>query len=287
MSAGCVWWVLSQAMKSACGGTPLRRTPVLRFTICSNRHKNILDCSWRSSPFSTEAQDSEGTPTTLKKQQHKPRGRATIASVGRKIPERHIQVIGETGDNLGVMHRADVIRVMDEGGLKLVLLNGNKEPPVYQLMSGKQIYEEQMKQREKNKGKAAPTQVKELAFSIGIASHDLLAKLRQVQSWLEKKHHVRIILRSRHRTQAAGLDASLEQMVDQMEGVFGFVSTPKVIRNGQVATCILRPPSAKELSQERKNKASESQPLGPASEDAQSDASPVCSTDTTEGSKQP
>lgn len=42
----------------------------------------------------------------------------------------------------------------------------------------------------------APVQVKELTFSRGIAAHDLTTKLKQVESWLEKKHHVRITVRS-------------------------------------------------------------------------------------------
>lgn len=39
----------------------------------------------------------------------------------------------------------------------------------------------------------------------------------------------------------------------------GFVSKPKVIRDGQAAMCILRPPSAKERSQKENNKAGASQ----------------------------
>lgn len=46
----------------------------------------------------------------------------------------------------------------------------------------------------------------------------------------------------------------------------GFVSNPKVIRDGQAATCILRPPSAKELSQKGKTKAAASQPANSDSE---------------------
>lgn len=42
----------------------------------------------------------------------------------------------------------------------------------------------------------APVQVKELTFSCGIAAHDLTTKLKQVESWLEKKHHIRITLRA-------------------------------------------------------------------------------------------
>lgn len=62
--------------------------------------------------------------------------------------------MSETGEDMGSMHRADVIRIMDEQGLKLVLLSEHKDPPVYQLMSGKQIHEEQLKLREKPKAKA-------------------------------------------------------------------------------------------------------------------------------------
>lgn len=38
-------------------------------------------------------------------------------------------------------------------------------------------------------------QVKELNFSNGIGAHDLTTKLRQVESWLEKKHHVKVTVR--------------------------------------------------------------------------------------------
>lgn len=49
-------------------------------------------------------------------------------------------------------------------------------------------------------------------------------------------------------------------MVQQIEVMVGFVAKPKVIRDGQAAMCILRPPSAKELSQKEKKKAAASQP---------------------------
>lgn len=284
MSAGCARLVLNQAVRTVCGGSPVYWTPASRFTICRERY-NITAASWRWSPFSTEVHDEAQTPAPKKKKQD-PRGQNSISSVGRKIPHRMIQVISEAGENLGTMHRADVIKTMDEEGLKLVLLSENKDPPVYRLMSGKQIHEEQLKLREKKKAKAAPVQVKELTFSYGIASHDLSTKLKQVESWLEKKHHVRITLRSGHRGPAANLDTALEQMVEQMEVMVGFVSKPKVIRDGQAAMCILRPPSAKELSLKEKSKASESPSVSSASKASESQTSPVSSSDPTQGSVQ-
>ena len=111
--------------------------------------------SWRWSLFSTTVDDiEEEVPTSKKKKKQDPRARVTINSVGRKIQPRQLQVISEMGENLGTMHRADVIRMMDEQGLKLVLLSDKSDPPVYRLMSGKQIHEEQLKLREKQKAKA-------------------------------------------------------------------------------------------------------------------------------------
>ncbi|XP_041814534.1 translation initiation factor IF-3, mitochondrial [Chelmon rostratus] len=276
MSAGCVRWVLSRAVRAVCGGSPGYWTPASRFTICSER-SNIIASSWRWSPFSTAVDDTEQPPAPKKKKQD---SKARIGSVGRKIPQRHIHVIGDAGESLGTMHRADVIRIMDEKGLKLVLVDEHKDPPVYQLMTGKQVFEEQMKLWEKQKAKAAPVQVKELTFSADIAAHDLSTKLKQVESWLEKKHHIRITLRKGRGAPEVDLETTLEQMVQQIEVTVGFVSKPKAIRDGQAAMCILRLPSAKEQSQRDKNKAADS-----SSRAARNKSVGVA--DTTEGPTQP
>lgn len=82
-----------------------------------------------------------------------PRARVTFGSVGRKINQRHIRLLGEEGEELGTLHRAEVIRMMDETGLKLVAVNDNSDPPLYRLMRGKQIHEEQLRLRELQKDK--------------------------------------------------------------------------------------------------------------------------------------
>lgn len=64
---------------------------------------------------------------------------------------------------------------------------------------------------------AAPVQVKELSFSFGIAAHDLTTKLKQVESWVEKKHHVRMTLRAGRR----GPDVNL---VRRGTHIFSFIT---------------------------------------------------------------
>ncbi|XP_028996402.1 translation initiation factor IF-3, mitochondrial [Betta splendens] len=253
MSSGCVRWVLVHTLRAVSGSSPACRTPAAGFL--KYRESTHIPGSLRRSPFCTAVDDTEQAPAPKKRKD--PRAHATISSVGRKIHHRLIQVISETGDDLGAMHRAHVIKIMDEQGLKLVLLSEDKDPPVYQLMSGKKIHEEQLKLREKQKPKAATVQVKELTFSSGIASHDITTKLNQVENWLQKKHHVRITLRSGRGGAAVNLDTTLEQIVQQMEVMVGFVSRPKVVRDGRAAMCVLRPPSAKELSEKKKSETTE------------------------------
>lgn len=69
-------------------------------------------------------------------------------------------------------------------------------------------------------------------------------------------------------------ESALEEMVEQIGVAVGFVSKPKGIRDGQAAMCILRPLSAKELSQKEKKKATAPQPS-------------TVNEDPTEGAAQP
>lgn len=75
-------------------------------------------------------------------------------------------------------------------------------------------------------------------------------------------------------------------MVQQIEVMVGFVSKPKVIRDGQAAMCILRPPSKKELSMKENYTVSTSQSASSSSQSAQDKAPPAGNTDATEGSLQ-
>ncbi|XP_035534600.1 translation initiation factor IF-3, mitochondrial [Morone saxatilis] len=246
MSAGCVRWVLSRTVRAVCSGSPGYWTPASRFAICSER-SNTITSLWRWSQFSTTVGNREKQTSAPKKKNPNPQACVPITNAGRNIPHPRIEVLSDTGESLGTMHRVVAIKLMDKKGLKLVLLSEHKDPPVYQLMSGKQIYEEQLKQREKPK--PATVQMKELTISPAIAAHDLTTKLKQVESWLEKKCHVRITLRSSHVETAVKLDTTLEQMVKQIGIAVGFVSTPRVKRDGKAAMCILRLPSEKELAQ--------------------------------------
>ncbi|NWR88652.1 IF3M factor, partial [Furnarius figulus] len=125
-----------------------------------------------------------------------PKRKTAFGSVGRRIPYRILHVINQDGESLGNMHRAEALKLMDQHDLKLVLLQENVDPPVYRLMTGQQIHEEQLRRAEKKKAspKAGVVQ-KELSFSSAIARNDLETKTKQIAQWIEKKYHVKVTIR--------------------------------------------------------------------------------------------
>ncbi|XP_062844779.1 translation initiation factor IF-3, mitochondrial isoform X2 [Trichomycterus rosablanca] len=243
------------------GGLPLLLLCKPQPTTLTHLGLKLQRWAWFSTTVSDGGDPAETEPQEKrKKKKHDPKARTTIGSVGRKIYQRHLLLLDERGANMGTVHRADALRLMDERGLKLVPVNEHAEPPVFRLMSGKQIHEEQMRLREKQKSKnTGPIQMKDLTVSSDIALHDLDTKLKQVANWLEKKHHVRLTVKGRHGPNENTLDSTLDDMVASLTVPFGYVSKPKLIREGRAASCVLRPPSAKELQQQAaKNKAEES-----------------------------
>ncbi|KFW81535.1 hypothetical protein N305_11029, partial [Manacus vitellinus] len=174
-----------------------------------------------------------------------------FGSVGRRIPYRILHVINQDGESLGNMHRADALKLMDQHNLKLVLLKENVEPPVYRLMTGQQIHEEQLRRAEKKKASPKPGVVqKELSFSSAIAKNDLEIKTKQIAQWIDKKYHVKVTIR-----QAKGSNADMSMLFDQILETVSekatYLSKPKVTREG-VSACILRHMSDKELKAHQK-----------------------------------
>ncbi|XP_005516338.2 PREDICTED: translation initiation factor IF-3, mitochondrial isoform X1 [Pseudopodoces humilis] len=188
---------------------------------------------------------------TDEKSHTQPKRKAAFGSVGRRIPYRILHLINQDGESLGNMHRAEALKLMDQHSLKLVLLRENVEPPVYKLMTGQQIHEEQLKRAEKKKSSPKPGVVqKELSFSSAIAKNDLETKTKQIAQWIEKKHHVKVTIR-----QAKGSSTDMftvfDHILETVSEKATYLSKPKVAREG-VSTCVLRHMSDKELKEHQK-----------------------------------
>ncbi|XP_069615148.1 translation initiation factor IF-3, mitochondrial isoform X2 [Ranitomeya imitator] len=202
-------------------------------------------------PYSTAEEDAAKKPMAPKKINMN--ARKVIGHVGRIIPYKMIQVLDKDGKDRGKMLRRDVIRVMEEENLKLVSVSHSADPPVYKLLTGKELHEEQLRLREQQKQSSSPgpVQIKEMSFLASISHHDLHVKRKQIIHWIEKKHHVRItVLNSRIANGPDKLDV-LQQMIESMVACSTCMVQPKERKDGRAMICVLRPLSDKEM-QKRK-----------------------------------
>ncbi|XP_039110856.1 translation initiation factor IF-3, mitochondrial [Hyaena hyaena] len=201
-----------------------------------------------SCPIHTEALGTVADAQDERKKKKK--NDSDFSNIGRKIHERVIHVLDEAGNDLGHMHRADVIRLMNERDLRLVKRDSGAQPPQYQLLTGVQIHEERLRLRESEKAhpKPVPTLTKELTFSSNIGRHDLDTKSKQIQQWLEKKYKVQITIKKGKNVEEPEnkMEEMCHQILQTVPGIATFSTRPQPVRGGRAVMCVLRPLSKKE-----------------------------------------
>ena len=127
-----------------------------------------------------------------------------------------VRVIGDDGEQLGIMNTRDAVLLARGKGLDLVEVAATADPPVCRIIDyGKFTYEAKKKASDAKKKQVIIT-VKEVKFRPGTDDHDYLFKMRHARQWLGEGDRVKatIFFRGReitHRELGAELLQRLEQ----------------------------------------------------------------------------
>ncbi|MEY8523002.1 translation initiation factor IF-3 [bacterium 1XD8-76] len=122
--------------------------------------------------------------------------------MNEQIRDREVRVIGEDGQQLGVMSSRDAMKLAEEAGVDLVKIAPTAKPPVCRIVDyGKFRYEQTRKEKDAKK-KQKTTEVKELRLSPNIDTNDLNTKVNAARKFLSKGDKVKITLRFRGREMA-------------------------------------------------------------------------------------
>ena len=131
--------------------------------------------------------------------------RCTIISdlmINEQIRDKEIRLIGEDGEQLGVMSARDALKLAKEAELDLVKIAPTAKPPVCKIIDyGKYRYELARKEKEAKK-KQKITDVKEIRLSPNIDDNDLNTKVNAARKFIEKGDKVKVTLRFRGREMA-------------------------------------------------------------------------------------
>ena len=96
----------------------------------------------------------------------------------------------------------DALQRAKEGGLDLVEVSPNAEPPVCRIMDFGKFVFEQNKKSQSAKRKQKQSQVKEIKFRPGTDKGDYDVKMRKLREFLEQGDKVKVTLRFRGREMA-------------------------------------------------------------------------------------
>lgn len=110
-----------------------------------------------------------------------------------------MRLVGDNGEQLGVMPLYQAREVARSQGLDLVEVAATSVPPVCRLLDyGRFKYEQAKKEREAKKGQKIPT-VREMRFRPSISDHDLTSKIRLMEKFLTERDKVKVVIMFRGR----------------------------------------------------------------------------------------
>jgi translation initiation factor IF-3 len=156
-----------------------------------------------------------------------------VARINERIRVPQVRVIGDEGEQLGVMDVRDAIRTARERGLDLVEVAPNADPPVCRIIDfGKFQYEAKKKASEAKK-KQTTIVVKEVKFRPGTDDHDYLYRMKHAREWLQEGDKVKatIWFRGREMTHRELGARILEKLEHDLEDIGEVEARPRMEGN--------------------------------------------------------
>ena len=161
--------------------------------------------------------------------------------INDEIRDREVRVIGQDGEQLGIMATGAALALAEEKQLDLVKIAPQAKPPVCKIMDyGKYRFEQSKREREMRKNQKVIV-VKEVQLSATIEEHDIDVKFRAAERFLKEGNKVKVSIRFRGR-QIAHSEIGLDVMKDFAERLKDTaVVEKKPLMEGRNLTMVLAP----------------------------------------------
>jgi translation initiation factor IF-3 len=163
----------------------------------------------------------------------------TKQRINEMIKITPLRVIGDSGEQLGILERDVALRMAADAGLDLVEVAPNVRPPVCRIMDyGKFKYRQAKKT---HKSKSHEVKLKEIRIRPKTETHDRDTKIRQARQFLEDgdKVMVNMLFRGREAVHMDFATQNLQAFVDQLVDVSAVERGP--VREGRRMMLILLP----------------------------------------------
>jgi translation initiation factor IF-3 len=159
--------------------------------------------------------------------------------VNEQIKVSPLRVIGEKGEQFGVIERDEALRLANDAGMDLVEVDPNARPPVCRMMDFGKFKYRQAKRTHKNK--AHEVHLKEIRIRPKTEVHDRDIKIHRAKEFLEAgdKVMVNMLFRGREMAHAEFAQQNMKAFVDQLVDVATVERGP--LREGRRMILLLSP----------------------------------------------
>ena len=150
--------------------------------------------------------------------------------INEQIRDKEVRVIGEDGEQLGVMSAKEAMKLAEEAELDLVKIAPKAQPPVCKIVDyGKYRYELARKEKDAKK-KQKTVEIKEVRLSPNIETNDLNTKVNNAKKFITKGNKVKVTLRFRGREMAHMNNSKhiLDDFAESLSDIAVIEKAPKV-----------------------------------------------------------
>ena len=121
------------------------------------------------------------------------------SNINEQIKSKEVRLIGQDGNQLGIVKIEAALRASIEAGLDLVEISHDAKPPVCKIMDfGKYRFETEKREKEMRK-KRQIVELKEIQLKCRIDTHDFNTKLNHAIRFLNDGDKVKVVVRFRGR----------------------------------------------------------------------------------------
>ena len=159
--------------------------------------------------------------------------------INEQIRISPVRVVGEKGEQLGIIPTEEALSVARQAGMDLVEVAPDAKPPVCRVMDfGKFKYEQKKRQ---NKSHGHQVKVKEIRVRPKTGKHDIDVKVNKAREFLSHKDKVLLSVMFRGREMAHIEEGRrvIERILEQLEEVSKVESPPR--QQGRRISCTLSP----------------------------------------------
>ena len=161
--------------------------------------------------------------------------------INEQIIADDVRLIGENGEQLGIVKLPEAQKIADDRGYDLVLMSATSNPAVCKIMDYSKYKFDAIKKEKELRKNQKVIELKEIQLSMTISEHDISYRVTNATKFLQDGNKVKVVLRMKGRQQAY-VKNCIEVVKDFVARLNEFGSTEKEPEvNGKNISVVVNP----------------------------------------------